>query len=90
MAHTIHDKQKLLNRVHRIQGQLAAVEASLERKEPCETILQGVVTCRGAISSLMAEILEGHIREHVLGKRPGRAEVQAAEQLVSVIKTYVK
>ncbi len=90
MAHTIRNKNKLLNRVRRIQGQLGAVAASLEEEEFCEVILQGIVTCRGAINALMAEILQGHIREHLLTGRSGRDQVRAAEQLVSVIKTYLK
>lgn len=32
MSHTIREKQKLLNRVRRIKGQLEAVERSLEEE----------------------------------------------------------
>ena len=53
MAHTIRDKKKLLNRVRRIQGQIAAVEKALDQEQDCSTILLTIAACRGAINSLM-------------------------------------
>ncbi|MFI4940312.1 MAG: metal-sensing transcriptional repressor, partial [Burkholderiales bacterium] len=35
MAHTIRDKQKLLNRVRRIRGQLEAIERALLEESGC-------------------------------------------------------
>src|SRR5262249_44047588 len=64
MAHTIRDKKKLLNRVRRIRGQIDAVEKALDQEQDCSTILLTIAACRGAINSLMAEIIEGHIRFH--------------------------
>ena len=66
MAHTIRDKTKLLHRVRRIRGQLNAVEKALLAEDECSTILLRVAACRGAIDSLMAEIIEGHIQFHIL------------------------
>ena len=66
MAHTIRDKKKLLNRVRRIRGQIAAVEKALDQEQDCSTILLTIAACRGAINSLMAEVIEGHIRFHVV------------------------
>ena len=40
MAHTISDKAKLLNRVHRVQGQLAAVERALNDESDCDEVLR--------------------------------------------------
>ena len=66
MAHIIRDKKKLLNRVRRIRGQMDAVEKALDQEQDCSTILLTIAACRGAINSLMAEIIEGHIRFHVV------------------------
>jgi FrmR/RcnR family transcriptional regulator, repressor of frmRAB operon len=35
MAHTTHDKKKLLNRIKRIRGQLNGVEKALEEDRDC-------------------------------------------------------
>jgi DNA-binding FrmR family transcriptional regulator len=92
MAHTIRDKQKLLNRVRRIQGQLTAVEKALEQEQDCSTILLTIAACRGAINGLMAEIIEGHIRFHVVDpdREPTTEKARAAQELIDVVKAYLK
>ena len=92
MAHTIRDKSKLLNRVHRIQGQIGAVEKALEQEQDCSTILLTISACRGAINGLMAEIIEGHIRYHVVDpdRQPTSEKAKAAQELIHVVKAYLK
>jgi FrmR/RcnR family transcriptional regulator, repressor of frmRAB operon len=92
MAHTIRDKKKLLNRVRRIRGQIDAVEKALDREQDCSTILLTIAACRGAINSLMAEIIEGHIRFHVVDpdRQPTSEKAKAAQELIDVVKAYLK
>jgi DNA-binding FrmR family transcriptional regulator len=47
---------------------------------------------RGAMNSLMAELLEGHIRSHVLhGKqKPTSQQVTAADEVIDMVKSYLK
>ncbi len=91
MPHTIRDKTKLLARVRRIRGQVEAVERALEAEESCSTVLHRVAACRGALSSLMVEVLEGHVRSHVLDESARKAErAAAAEELLDVVKAYVR
>jgi len=66
MSHTTKDKKKLLSRIRRIKGQSEAIERALEGEGECEEILQLVASCRGALNGLMAELIEGHLRFHVL------------------------
>jgi len=66
MAHTVRDKTRLLHRVRRIRGQIDAVARALENEQECIDILQLMTACRGAMNSLMAELVEGHIRFHVM------------------------
>ena len=91
-AHTIRDKQKLLNRVRRIQGQIAAVEKALEEEQDCSAILLTIAACRGAINGLMAEVIEGHIRFHVVDpdRQPTTEKARAAQELIDVVKAYLK
>jgi DNA-binding FrmR family transcriptional regulator len=92
MAHTVRDKKKLLNRVRRIRGQIEAVEKAIEGEKDCSLTLQTLAACHGAINSLMAEIIEGHIRYHVVDphREPASARAQAAQELIDVIKAYLK
>jgi DNA-binding FrmR family transcriptional regulator len=92
MAHTIRDKTKLLHRVRRIRGQLNAVEKALEAERDCSSVLLTVAACRGAIDSLMAEIIEGHIQLHILAPehRPTAQQKKAAKETISVVRRYLK
>jgi FrmR/RcnR family transcriptional regulator, repressor of frmRAB operon len=92
MAHTVRDKKKLLNRVRRIRGQLDAVEKALEQEQDCSAILLTIAACRGAINGLMAEIIEGHIRYHVVDpdQQPTSDKARAAQELIDVVKAYLK
>jgi DNA-binding FrmR family transcriptional regulator len=47
---------------------------------------------RGAINSLMSEVLEGHVRFHVLSPegKPSAGQRRAADELIDVIRTYLK
>ena len=58
MGHTIRDKQKLLNRIKRIRGQVDAIERVLEKEGDCIDILQQIASCRGAMTGLLAVVLE--------------------------------
>ncbi len=92
MPHTIHDKEKLLHRVRRIRGQLDAIHKALEAEQDCTAVLQTVAAARGAINGLMAEIIEGHIREHVLDPHAPlpRDRAEATAQLIDVVNAYLK
>jgi FrmR/RcnR family transcriptional regulator, repressor of frmRAB operon len=91
MSHTIVQKAKLINRVRRIQGQVEAVIRALESEAECGEVLQRIAAARGAMDGLMSEVLEGHIRQHVLAptRKPLERERFAGE-LIDVVRAYLK
>ena len=90
MSHTTKDKKKLLSRIRRIKGQSEAIERALDGDGECEEILQLVASCRGALNGLMAELIEGHVRFHVLSPelKTLPSQLEAADELISVVKRY--
>jgi DNA-binding FrmR family transcriptional regulator len=92
MTHTVREKQKLLARVRRIRGQVEAIERALENEAGCEKVMHLLAGLRGATSGLMAEVVEDHVRTHLVNadSHPGALNVEAADQLLDVIRTYVK
>ncbi len=92
MGHTTADKKKLLDRVRRIRGQVDAIEKALEQEKDCSDILHHLAGCRGAMNGLMAEVVEGHIRSHILspGKAGKEEQARAAEDLIDLVKSYLK
>ena len=91
MAHITKSKKQLLTRVRRIKGQAQALENALELEAECEAVLQQIAAIRGAVNGLMAEVMEGHIREH-LGTNMASAKQRDAdlEQIISILKSYLK
>ena len=90
--HTIRKKTELLNRVRRISGQVKAIENALNSEHECGAVLQLIASVRGATNGLMAEILEEHIRMHVLGmgEQSDELRVKGADEVVDVVRTYLK
>jgi DNA-binding FrmR family transcriptional regulator len=92
MAHTTEEKKKLLTRVNRLQGQLEGIRIAIEEEKECASVLQQIAACRGAINSLLVEIIDGEIRFHVLSKKSkvDSREAKAAENLVEILHRYIK
>jgi DNA-binding FrmR family transcriptional regulator len=92
MSHTIRDQQKLLKRVRRIRGQVEGIERALATELGCEQVLHLIAGVRGAMAGLMAEVVQDHVRTHLVDtkKHPGALNSDAAEQLLDVVRTYLK
>ncbi len=92
MGHTIQDQTRLLQRVRRLRGQVDAIERALEREADCAKVMQLTVSVRGAASSLMAELLEDHIRMHVSdpSRDKDRERARGAKHLIDVVHAYLR
>ena len=92
MAHTIRDKEKLVLRIRRIRGQIEAVERALTTEQDCSDVMQLITAARGAMNGLMAELLDDHVRFHVLdpAKKPSSEQALAADELIDIIRSYLK
>jgi len=90
VSHTKREKLKLLNRVRRIRGQIEAVERALEGEKGCADVLHLIVAARGAMNSLMTEVIEDHIRLHVLDPVKGAERTRGAEELIDAVQAYLR
>lgn len=92
MAHVVVEKQKLLNRVRRLRGQIDALERALDAEEGCSEVMRLLTAARGAINGIMAEVVEDHIEMHMIDpdRKRSRAEEAAADELLEVLRTYIK
>jgi DNA-binding FrmR family transcriptional regulator len=91
MSHLGKEKQKLVARIKRIRGQVDSIERSLAAGDDCADILMLLANVRGGINSLMAEVLEDHIRLHMMN--PDKAQFpsqEIAEDLIDLVRAYLK
>jgi len=94
MPHNPDDKRRAATRLRRIRGQAEALIVAVERGEDCGALLQQLAALRGATTGLMADVLEMHLRETMLGER---LEKNASEddpagiaEIMRVIRPYLK
>jgi DNA-binding FrmR family transcriptional regulator len=90
VSHTVREKKQLLNRIRRIRGQIEGVERALENDDGCTEVLQRISAARGAMNSLMAEVVEKHVLEHVLATGATKGSKKAAGELADVVRSYLK
>jgi DNA-binding FrmR family transcriptional regulator len=92
VGHTILKQSKLLARVRRVKGQVEAVERALEEERECYDVLRLISSIRGAVNGLTAEVMEDHIRNHVVNPDvdPDPLRAQGAEELIEVVRSYLK
>ena len=92
MSHTIRDQEKLVLRVKRIRGQIDALERAILGQQDCSEVLRLITSARGAMNGLMAEVLENHVRYHVVNPKDRRdsERVRAAEELIEIVHSYLR
>ena len=92
MTHVIYEKQKLLNRIRRLRGQVDAIERAIETEAGCNEVMRQLATVRGAINGMMAEVVEDHIQMHMVdaNRKATKKEIEAADELVEVLRAYIR
>ena len=88
MSHLTRENLDLVARTKKVIGQLESVLRALEEDAHCADVLQRLAAARGAINSLMAELMEDHILNHM--PRKTKASADAAQDMIEIIRTYLK
>ncbi|HIV79081.1 metal/formaldehyde-sensitive transcriptional repressor [Sphingomonas yabuuchiae] len=91
MAHVTTSKEKIIARVRRIAGQVAAIERSVTADADCAETLHLVAAVRGAVAGLMDELVEDHLHAHVAA--PGLSDEErtaAATELAKLLRRHFR
>lgn len=83
------EKDKLLQRLNCIRGQVEALRRALEAEASSTAVLQQATACRGALDGFIAEVIEDHIRERVVDAADRASATQAAEELIGIVHSYL-
>ena len=90
MSHCSDQKPKILARVRRLRGQIEAIERAVETDAECGEVLHLLASVRGAINGLTGELIEEHVREHVMNEADAVARTKGGGELIDVIRTYLR
>jgi len=83
------EKTKLVRRLGRIRGQVEAIQRALEEDASSAAVLQQATACRGALEGFIAEVIEDHIRAHVVQEKDRARAAKAAEELIGIVHSYL-
>lgn len=59
------DKEKLIVRMHRVQGQLAAVNTMIENDAKCQDVLMQLSAATAALHSLAVIVAREHVNKEI-------------------------
>jgi DNA-binding FrmR family transcriptional regulator len=87
------DKDKLIKRLHRIEGQVRGVEKMVEDDRYCIDILTQIAAANTALESLALKLLEDHVRHCVSGAlTSGDTEdaLEKTEELLAAVQRFAR
>jgi len=84
----VDNKQPLIKRLHRIEGQVRGIERMVEEERYCIDILTQIAAVNTALESLAFQILDDHVKHCVAGAlasgEPDEAKAKGEELLQAV------
>ena len=88
-----NEKEKLVKRLHRIEGQVRGIERMVEDDRYCIDVLTQIAAVNTALDSLALKILDDHVNHCVAGAiasgDPGAAEAKSRE-LLEAVQRYAR
>lgn len=87
------DKDALIKRLHRIEGQVRGVEKMVEQDRYCIDILTQIAAVNTALESLAFKILDEHVRHCVAGALQSGDVADAVtktEELLEAVQRFAR
>jgi DNA-binding FrmR family transcriptional regulator len=88
-----YEKEPLIKRLHRIEGQVRGVERMLEEDRYCIDVITQIAAINTALESLAFKILDDHVRHCVAGALSAGDPDEAArksEELLSAVQRFAR
>ena len=89
----VADKDALVKRLHRIEGQVRGIERMVEDERYCIDILTQISAATTALESLAFEILEGHVESCVaraLSSGDDKIAAEKSRELLEAVQRFAK
>ncbi len=84
------DKEKILSRLKRIEGQLRGIQRMVKEDKYCVDILVQVSSVLGATQRVGFIILDDHIKGCIRNAVSNEGEDASIQELIDVIERFVK
>jgi DNA-binding FrmR family transcriptional regulator len=87
------NKDALIARLHRIEGQVRGIERMVDDDRYCIDILQQIAAVRSALERVGAQLLEGHVNhciDSALATNDGREAGAKASEMLAAVQRFVR
>jgi DNA-binding FrmR family transcriptional regulator len=87
----VGDKDALIKRLHRIEGQVRGIERMVSEERYCVDILTQIAAVSTALDSVSVKLLEDHVRHCVAGALAAGdadAAMQRGEDLLAAVQRF--
>ena len=84
-----NEKQALINRLNRIEGQIRGIKSMVENDRYCADIITQVTAVNAALESFNRELLTNHINSCVVNDIRSEKE-GAVDEFVALVKKLMK
>jgi DNA-binding FrmR family transcriptional regulator len=83
------DKEAVLKRLRRIEGQVRGVERMVEEDRYCIDVVTQVTAIQAALDKVALELLTDHASHCVIGAAPGD-QAERTEELMATVKRLLR
>lgn len=90
MASYDEDKQKLLNRLKRIEGQTRGIQRMVQEDKYCVDIMTQISSIQSALEQVSLTLMEDHMRHCVAEAIAQGNGDEKISEVVNVLKRYAK
>ena len=87
----VSDKDSLIKRLHRIEGQVRGIEKMVDEERYCIDILTQIAAVTTALESVSMKILEDHVRHCItdaLAAGDGKVAAEKSEDLLAAVQRF--
>ena len=89
----LEDKDALIGRLHRIEGQVRGIERMVSDERYCIEILTQISAATTALDSIALKLLEGHVGSCVataLASRDEEAAAAESKELIDAVERFAR
>lgn len=89
-SHSPNGKNALKVRLHKIAGQIRAIEKMIDDDTDCPEVLTQVVSVKRALKSFAETVIETHMHDCIQGTTKPTEAQRRLRELLAVLKRYVE
>lgn len=85
-----NDKDNIINRLRRIEGQVKGIQKMVDEEKCCSDILIQIAAARAALNKVGGIILQDHMKDCLKDSLKDDIDENVLDELIQIILSYTK